>query len=69
MKKSKKRTPVLPSEHTPEELQLREYADKIKKQRLSSGKSCERRCKYQNLPGKEFKAKEQKDAEYSEIPE
>ena len=29
MKKSKKRTPVLPSEHTPEELQLREYADKI----------------------------------------
>lgn len=29
MKKTKKRTPVLPTEHTPEELQLREYADKI----------------------------------------
>lgn len=29
MKKSKKRTPVLPTEHTPEEQQLREYADKI----------------------------------------
>lgn len=29
MKKSKKRRPVLPSEHTPEEQQLREYADKI----------------------------------------
>lgn len=29
MKKSKKRTPVLPAEHTDEELQLREYADKI----------------------------------------
>lgn len=29
MKKTKKRNPVLPTEHTPEELQLREYADKI----------------------------------------
>ena len=29
MKKSKKRTPVLPAEYTDEELQLREYADKI----------------------------------------
>lgn len=29
MKKTKKRTSVLPIEHTPEELQLREYADKI----------------------------------------
>lgn len=29
MKKTKKRTPVLPEEHTSEELQLREYADKI----------------------------------------
>lgn len=29
MKKSKKRTPVLPTEHPPEEQQLREYADKI----------------------------------------
>lgn len=27
MKKTKKRIPVLPIEHTPEELQLREYAD------------------------------------------
>lgn len=29
MKKTKKRTPILPTEHTPEEQQLREYADKI----------------------------------------
>ncbi len=29
MKKNKKRTPVLPAEHTDEELQLWEYADKI----------------------------------------
>ena len=29
MKKTKKRTPVLPTEHPPEEQQLREYADKI----------------------------------------
>lgn len=29
MTKTKKRTPVLPIEHTPEELKLRAYADKI----------------------------------------
>ena len=29
MKKTKKRTPILPTEHPPEEQQLREYADKI----------------------------------------
>lgn len=29
MKKTKKRTPILPTEHTPAEQQLREYADKI----------------------------------------
>lgn len=27
MKKNKKRTPVLPTEHTPDALQVREYAD------------------------------------------
>ena len=29
MKTTKKRTPILPTEHTPEEQHLREYADKI----------------------------------------
>ena len=52
MKKSKKRTPVLPSEHTPEELQLREYADKINQKRKEdkTPKEDDRRLRDVRLP-------------------